>query len=763
MQRTSLRLAALASLLTIASAARAGEFRDLFDGKSLDGWVVEGPAKDKTGRMMWSVSDGRIVCLGEGFGFLRYDRREFSDFTLRVEYRFIPAPAGKPQANSGLGIRTGRFDPARSRETRPSYAAYEVQLLDDAGSAPSAHGTGSLYRYKSPTANAARPGPEWNTIEVGCAGPRITILLNGQTILDADQSELADVKTKPAGAPAPKDKPRKGYIALQSHSGRVEFRKVQVSEQSDRRRALEPASRTIALNERYLHLPVQNAAPVRKVTIRCNGATVREFDIKLAEGKPDFWVFDDLQTLQGNTVEVAAVLPVGSTALASITQRGRPPDSDTIGREAGRPRFHFTARRGWLNDPNGLVFQDGEYHLFFQHNPYGWDWGNMHWGHAVSRDLVHWEEIGEAIRPRAYGDWAFSGSAVIDRENTSGFGSARRAALVAAFTSTGRGECIAFSNDGGRSFTEYDKNPVVKHRGRDPRLFWHEQTQRWVMAVYDEDQDRRWIAFHSSPDLKTWRYESRIEPFFECPDLFNLPVVGAAQATTRWVLSAADGQYLLGEFDGRTFTPDAPKKEQLWYGNFYAAQTFSDTPDGRRIQIGWANGITFPGEPFNQQMTVAVALSLCASPRGPRLFAQPVKELNALRKESCAIDAVAITAGRPLTLDLAEAADVELALKTSGDARVVVDVGGNQFTYNASEQTLTTGTIRAPLALADGVLSLRVLLDRLSVELFAGDGALALSLPAARSAGSRRMTVSSSSGEVRVVSGHAHVMNSIWP
>ena len=220
---------ALAVLLTLPLSARADEFRDLFDGKSLDGWVVEGLNKDKSGRPMWSVSDGRIDCLGEGFGFLRYDRQEFSDFTFRVEYRFAPKPADKPAGNSGLGIRTGKFDPARSRETRPSYAAFEVQLLDDAGKPPSAHGTASLYRYKSPTANPARPAPEWNLIEVTCAGTRITIRLNGQTILEADQTELADVPTKPAAAPAPKDKPRKGYVALQSHSGRVEFRKVQIS------------------------------------------------------------------------------------------------------------------------------------------------------------------------------------------------------------------------------------------------------------------------------------------------------------------------------------------------------------------------------------------------------------------------------------------------------------------------------------------------------------------------------------------------------
>src|SRR5262249_10304366 len=153
----------IALLLTLASAARADDFRDLFDGKDLDGWVVEGPDKDKTGRPMWSVEDGRIICLGEGFGFLRYDRQEFGDFTFRLAYRFIPAPGGKPQCNSGLGIRTGRFDSKRSRETRPSYASFEIQLLDDAGTPPTAHGTGSLYRYKSPTANPTRTAPEWNT------------------------------------------------------------------------------------------------------------------------------------------------------------------------------------------------------------------------------------------------------------------------------------------------------------------------------------------------------------------------------------------------------------------------------------------------------------------------------------------------------------------------------------------------------------------------------------------------------------------------
>ncbi len=230
MSRPYFWLARFALLLSIAPLTSADDVHDLFDGKSLDGWVVDGPAKGKNGAVMWSVEDGRIVCLGEGFGFLRYDRRQFADFTLTVEYRFTSTPPGNPQSNSGLGIRTGRFDPERSRATRPSYAAFEVQLLDDSGSPPSSHGTGSLYRYKSPTANPARPAPQWNTIEVECAGPRITVRLNGKTVLEADQSELADVKTRPAEVPAPKYKPRKGYVALQSHSGRVEFRKVQIRE-----------------------------------------------------------------------------------------------------------------------------------------------------------------------------------------------------------------------------------------------------------------------------------------------------------------------------------------------------------------------------------------------------------------------------------------------------------------------------------------------------------------------------------------------------
>jgi len=220
----------LLPLLTATAAllAAAGDYRDLFNGKDLDGWVVEGPAADKQGNPNWSVQDGMIVCRGKGFGFLRYDREQFGDFTLRVEYRFAPPSKTNPRGNSGLGVRTVPFDPKKSQLTRASYASFEIQLLDDAGKKPDVHSTGSLYRYVAPKANVVRPAPEWNTIEVQCSGPHFQIRMNGETILDADQTTIADIKDKPAAAPAPRDKPLRGYVALQSHTGQVEFRKVQI-------------------------------------------------------------------------------------------------------------------------------------------------------------------------------------------------------------------------------------------------------------------------------------------------------------------------------------------------------------------------------------------------------------------------------------------------------------------------------------------------------------------------------------------------------
>lgn len=515
---------------------------------------------------------------------------------------------------------------------------------------------------------------------------------------------------------------------------------------SDTRKAAEPARRVFTVDQPYLHLPVKNGAAPRRVALKVGTATVREFDIELAtEGKPDWTAFAEVGPFRGKELAVETVLPAGSQALDALTLAADVPDAANLYKEKHRPLFHFTSRRGWLNDPNGLVYHNGEWHLFYQHNPFGVEWGNMHWGHAVSKDLVRWQELGEALYPKQYGDWAFSGSAVVDKGNTSGWGTKEKPPLVLAYTSTGRGECMAYSTDDGRSWTEYEQNPVVKHQGRDPKLVWYEKGKHWVMAVYDEADKKQWIASYTSPDLKAWTYASRIDGFYECPDLFELPVGGDPKNGTKWVLYGADGKYLLGDFDGKTFTPDAKDKQQLWYGNFYAAQTFDAAPptkDGapRRVQVGWARGTKFPGMPFGQQMNVPVELRLVRAP-GLILKAEPVRELDDLHDGPPVVDIRQKAPGRdakplagPVRLaDGLDAFDLRLNLWTVGtpDQGYTLDLRGVKLVFDPAKRAFSCNGVVVPYRTPAGTVlagpPIRVLADRGSVEVFLnGDAVLSV-------------------------------------
>ncbi len=517
-----------------------------------------------------------------------------------------------------------------------------------------------------------------------------------------------------------------GQMAVTGFLGRGLANSFVKTVQSDRRQGALPARREIVASSRYLHLPVRQDAPIRRLRVLSDRKIVREFDIKLAGSQPYFEVFLDLQPFQGQTLVLETQLPAESKALEHIKLAADVPDAGRLYHETHRPQFHFTSRRGWLNDPNALLWFGGEYHLFYQHNPYGWEWGNMHWGHAVSRDLVRWTELPIALYPKQYGDWCFSGSGVVDRHNTSGFGSGGAAPLVAAFTSTGRGECIIFSNDRGRTWSEYDGNPVVRHSGRDPRLLWHEPTKRWVMAVYDETGGARSIAFHSSPDLKKWSFESKIDGFFECPELFELAVDGEP-GRRLWVLYAADGEYRLGTFDGRRFTPET-SKYRLWHGNFYASQTFSDTPDGRRIVIGWGNGIAFPGEPFNQQMTLPCELTLRPTSEGVRLFARPVAELATLRGAEHVVEGFTVHGGeQALAGPAGDLLEINAEANVGDKGAFTLNLRGTPVGYDASKRVLSCGDISAPLAPERATVWLRILLDRGSIEVFGNDGRVAIS------------------------------------
>ena len=334
-------------------------------------------------------------------------------------------------------------------------------------------------------------------------------------------------------------------------------------------------------------------------------------------------------------------------------------------REPYRPQYHFSPRQNWTNDPNGLVWFDGEYHLFYQYNPFGDTWGHMSWGHAVSRDLVHWEELPVAL-PEEDGIMIFTGSTVVDEHNTSGFCTGGKPCMVAVYTGhTPRAangkplqtQNLAYSNDRGRTWTKYSGNPVLDLKMpdfRDPHVFWSAAARRWVMAVALPNEHK--VRFYGSPDLKRWEQLSEFGPEgasggqWECPTLTEVPVEGSSPRRTGWVLKiglnpgglqgGSGEQYFVGSFDGARFVNDNPAATTLWtdYGkDCYCALTFNHLPPAALpVMLGWMNNWQYankvPTAPWRGQMTAPRRLQLRKLPEGLRLVQQPAETLRALRR-----------------------------------------------------------------------------------------------------------------------------------
>ncbi len=389
--------------------------------------------------------------------------------------------------------------------------------------------------------------------------------------------------------------------------------------------------------------------------------------------------------------------------------------TDRLYEETYRPQFHFTPMRNWTNDPNGLVYYEGEYHLFFQHNPTGIDWGNMTWGHAVSPDLVHWEQLAHAIHPDHLGT-IFSGSAVVDWNNTAGFQVGSEKVLVAIYTSAGDtsaeskgqkfAQSIAWSSDRGRTWTKYEKNPVLAHMiggNRDPKVLWHEASRKWIMALYLDGNE---YALFGSPDLKQWTRLCTVAMpgASECPDLFPLAVDGNRDRV-QWVFWGANGSYRLGAFDGAEFTPKTAPLRALWGANDYAAQTYSDIPavDGRRIQISWMAGGRYPEMPFNQQMSFPRTLTLRSTPEGTRLCMMPVREIEKIRgtKHSWA-ELELGPRGNPLQGLEGNLWDIEAELALRQAKQITITVCGEPIHYDVKTATLHCLDRSAPLKPRDG-------------------------------------------------------------
>jgi fructan beta-fructosidase len=531
-------------------------------------------------------------------------------------------------------------------------------------------------------------------------------------------------------------------------------------------------SREVKVTGRYLLVPVANQGKRGRLTVHVGGQLVHSLDCDFAPDPQavDWWAWLDMAEAVGKTAQVTAAAPPGVAAM--IESGGRIRHLRPLYDEALRPQFHFSQMRGWNNDPNGMCWHDGQYHLFWQSNPAGHGWANMYWGHATSPDMIRWTERPHALRPFG-GDVAdchramavkecFSGSGHVDHHNTGGWQTGAEKTMVLAFTDTGCGECLAYSTDGGKTWTYFEGNPVIRHHGRDPKLVWYEPGRHWVIAVYDEREPfGRNISIYTSPDLKRWDHASSIPGYFECPEILELPVDGDP-SNRKWVVFGADARYAVGRFDGRTFTPEHEGRHQLHWGAYYASQCFSNPPDGRVVQVGWAR-IDMPGMPFNQTFSVPAELTLRATADGIRMFATPVRELESLRRpEPRTVVGRKLTAAAPaLEIDAAgQLYDIEVSLRKGTATKAVLRFGDDAVGYDFAAGKLD----EMPLKTSDGKVTFRVLVDRPMFEAIGGGGAC-VKTAARRGAGKPlgRISLAAEGGELTVESCTVHELDPAWP
>jgi fructan beta-fructosidase len=488
----------------------------------------------------------------------------------------------------------------------------------------------------------------------------------------------------------------------------------------------------IKITKKYLNFPISQSQKRAVMQFSVGGKTERSFNIRLANGEPEYWVFYDVSSFKGKTITIS--YQGDNTGLSKIYQDDKIAGQDSMYKEKNRPQYHFTTRRGWINDPNGLIFYEGEYHLFYQHNPFEKEWENMSWGHAVSKDMIHWQELAVALDPDDSGTM-FSGSAVIDYNNTAGFNKGSTPAMVVTYTVDGHNkqvQSMAYSLDKGRTFTKYSGNPLIDSKAkwnsndtRDPRVFWYAPGKHWVMVLNERDGH----SIYNSADLKDWKYQSHTTGFWECPDLFELPI-DDDKNKTKWLMYGASNTYMIGAFDGKKFTPESGK-HVFSTGTIYAAQTFTNIPesDGRRIQIGWAR-LSHQGMPFNGMMLLPTNLTLKTTKEGVRLFSTPIKETEQLFEK----------AGQWSNLKDSEANEKLKAFNTTDGLRIKATIklshatsaglglnGQNLLDYDMNAN-LVNGRFYSPEDMTSMEITADIYVDRTSAEIFIDNGAYSYSM-----------------------------------
>ena len=503
----------------------------------------------------------------------------------------------------------------------------------------------------------------------------------------------------------------------------------------------------------YLLLPVQEKAEMCNIKVVKNNTQVKALNVRLASNHIDYYVPLDLKQF-GEDAKLALDIHVNGTyrndgELSGFTcwKNMQLSDTfDTANREKYRPVYHHTPAWGWMNDPNGMFYKDGVWHLYFQYNPYGSQWENMTWGHSTSTDLIHWTFQGAPIEADAWGT-IFSGSAVVDHNNTSGFG---KGAVVAMYTSAGENQTqsIAYSNDNGQTFTKYDGNPVLTSNTpdyRDPHVFWNEDIKRWNMIMAEGQH----MDIYSSADLKEWKLESQFGAEYgnhggvwECPDLMKMKVRGTDQY--KWMLlcninpggpfGGSATQYFVGQFDGHKFTCESAPEVTKWmdYGkDHYATVTFDNAPDGRRVAMAWMSNWQYANQVPTMQYRSANSVprdldlyeyqgqTYCGVTPSPELAAARPKKATKTLTEACEM-VVTLKGNATITLANDKGEQVVMTYDEKSRTFAMDRTKSGQKEFSDDFAALTVAPVHGKMS------QLRLFIDRSSIEAFDADGKMAM-------------------------------------
>ena len=509
----------------------------------------------------------------------------------------------------------------------------------------------------------------------------------------------------------------------------------------------------IQQKDKCLLLPVQESAEMSNIKVIAGSKQMKSLNVRLAMNKVDYYVplyldeFNEEKTLALDIHVNGNYRNDGGISTFTCWKNIKNAESfDTKNREQYRPLYHHTPAYGWMNDPNGMFFKDGVWHLYFQHNPYGSQWENMTWGHSTSTDLIHWTFQGDPVQPDAWGS-IFSGSSVVDKNNTAGFG---ENAIVALYTSAGENQTqsMAYSTDNGKTFTKYDGNPIITSNVpdfRDPHMFWNEDIKKWNMILAAGQQ----MNIYSSDNLKDWKFESSFGAEYgshggvwECPDLMKMKVRGTDKEKWMLVCNINPGgpsggsatQYFVGDFDGHKFTCESKPEVTKWmdYGkDHYATVTFDNAPNGRHVALAWMSNWQYANQVPTLQYRSANSI-----PRDLGLFeykgntycsVTPSEEITAARSkkpskslsEACEM-VVNLKGDATITLSNSKGEKVVMTYKAKDETFSMDRTLSGKTDFSSDFAAITTAPVYGKMN------KLRIFIDKSSIEVFDNDGKMAM-------------------------------------